>query len=233
VYDGTNVRQRSLRRVVGDSNPKFATFVSSSGREIRNSKWRSVPASWLPSIPAEGIANYQSLTPNYRLRRELDGADGVFLLASLWLGECVNDPRSAWEVNTLGTWNVVEACRDLGVKRVVYSSSASVYGNALFTPMTEDHPFNRRGLIPRGLPRSEHARESQGLNGDESGTPGFDHQSPDGTQGIRLNPMDTPRLAAGRLHLTGRRMGRPSSRASRCSGQSTSKASCPTSGSAR
>jgi UDP-N-acetylglucosamine 2-epimerase len=64
VYDGTNVRQRSLRRVVGDSNPKSATFVSSSGREIRNSKWRSVPASWLPSVPAEGIANYQSLTPN-------------------------------------------------------------------------------------------------------------------------------------------------------------------------
>ena len=53
VYDGTNVRQRSLRRVVGDSNPKSATFVSSSGREIRNSKWRSVPASWLPSLPAE------------------------------------------------------------------------------------------------------------------------------------------------------------------------------------
>jgi UDP-glucose 4-epimerase len=78
------------------------------------------------------------------LRRALTGIDGVFLLASLWLGECVNDPRSAWEVNTLGTWNVVEACRDLGVKRVVFSSSASVYGNAVVTPMTEEHPFNNR-----------------------------------------------------------------------------------------
>lgn len=78
------------------------------------------------------------------LRRAMEHADGVFLLAALWLGECVNDPRSAWEVNTMGTWNVVEACRDLGIKRVVYSSSASVYGNALFTPMTEDHPFNNR-----------------------------------------------------------------------------------------
>jgi UDP-glucose 4-epimerase len=47
-------------------------------------------------------------------------------------------------VNVMGTWNVVEACHDLGVKRVVYSSSASVYGNALFTPMTEDHPYNNR-----------------------------------------------------------------------------------------
>jgi UDP-glucose 4-epimerase len=85
-----------------------------------------------------------SVTDRDTVRRELDGADGVFLLASLWLGECVSEPRSAWEVNTMGSWNVVEACRDLGVKRVVYSSSASVYGNALSTPMTEDHPFNNR-----------------------------------------------------------------------------------------
>ena len=85
-----------------------------------------------------------SMTDRERLKKEIAGVDGVFLLASLWLGECVNDPRSAWEVNTLGTWNVVEACRDAGVKRIVYSSSASVYGNALVTPMTEDHPFNNR-----------------------------------------------------------------------------------------
>ena len=85
-----------------------------------------------------------SMTDRERLRLEMEGVDGVFLLASLWLGECVSDPRSAWEVNVLGTWNVLEACRDLGVKRVVFSSSASVYGNALATPMTEEHPFNNR-----------------------------------------------------------------------------------------
>jgi UDP-glucose 4-epimerase len=85
-----------------------------------------------------------SITDRDTLLHEMNGVDGVFLLASLWLGECVNDPRSAWEVNVLGTWNAVEACRDLGVKRVVYSSSASVYGNAVFTPMTEEHPFNNR-----------------------------------------------------------------------------------------
>src|SRR5687767_12286997 len=85
-----------------------------------------------------------SMTDRDLLKRELAGIDGVFLLASLWLGECVNDPRSAWEVNTVGTWNVVEACRETKVRRIVYSSSASVYGNALFTPMTEDHPFNNR-----------------------------------------------------------------------------------------
>lgn len=85
-----------------------------------------------------------SITDGAAVRRVLEGADGLFMLASLWLGECVNDPRLAWEVNTLGTWNVVEACRNLGVKRVVFSSSASVYGNAVATPMTEEHPFMNR-----------------------------------------------------------------------------------------
>jgi nucleoside-diphosphate-sugar epimerase len=85
-----------------------------------------------------------SMTDAAALRQALTGVDGAFLLASLWLGECVNDPRAAWEVNVLGTWNVVEACLELGVDRLVYSSSASVYGNALVTPMTEDHPFNNR-----------------------------------------------------------------------------------------
>ena len=85
-----------------------------------------------------------SMLDRAALHRELKGIDGIFLLASLWLGECLNEPRSAWEVNTLGTWNVVEACLDAGVTRIVYSSSASVYGNALVTPMTEDHPFNNR-----------------------------------------------------------------------------------------
>jgi len=85
-----------------------------------------------------------SMTDRAELDRAMAGVDGLFLLASLWLGECVNDPRSAWEVNTLGTWNVIEAARAHGVKRIVYSSSASVYGNAVVTPMTEEHPFNNR-----------------------------------------------------------------------------------------
>jgi UDP-glucose 4-epimerase len=85
-----------------------------------------------------------SITDRAAVSRVLEGANGVFMLASLWLGECVNDPRLAWEVNTLGTWNVVEACREQGVQRIVYSSSASVYGNAVVTPMTEEHPFNNR-----------------------------------------------------------------------------------------
>lgn len=87
-----------------------------------------------------------SMTDREFLAKTLDGADGVYLLAALWLGECVAEPRSAIEVNVLGTWNVIEAALAARVKRVVFSSSASVYGNAVTTPMTEEHPFNNRTM---------------------------------------------------------------------------------------
>ncbi len=73
-------------------------------------------------------------------------ADFVFHLAALWLYECVHQPRSALEVNIDGTYNVVETAHKCGVRKVVYSSSASVYGDALAIPMTEDHPFNNRTM---------------------------------------------------------------------------------------
>jgi UDP-glucose 4-epimerase len=75
------------------------------------------------------------------LRAAIDAADGVFHLAALWLLQCHEYPRAAFEVNVGGTFNVLEACVDAGVRRLVYSSSASVYGDAVEEPMTEDHPF--------------------------------------------------------------------------------------------
>ncbi len=76
----------------------------------------------------------------------MEGVDYVFHLAALWLYECVHEPRSALEVNVGGTYNVVEAAQAAGVRKVVYSSSASVYGNARTLPMTEEHPFDNRTM---------------------------------------------------------------------------------------
>jgi nucleoside-diphosphate-sugar epimerase len=76
------------------------------------------------------------------LRSALDGANGVFHLAALWLLHCQDFPRAAFDVNIRGSFNVFEACIAAGVERLVYSSSASVYGDAVEEPMTEDHPFN-------------------------------------------------------------------------------------------
>lgn len=75
------------------------------------------------------------------LQSALDGADGVFHFAALWLLQCHEYPQSAFKVNVEGTFNVLEACVAKNVSRLVYSSSASVYGDAVTEPMAEDHPF--------------------------------------------------------------------------------------------
>jgi UDP-glucose 4-epimerase len=80
------------------------------------------------------------------LEAALKGADGVFHFAALWLLQCHEYPRSAFDVNIRGTFNVLEACVAQKVQRLVYSSSASVYGDAVEEPMTEDHPFNNRNF---------------------------------------------------------------------------------------
>lgn len=76
------------------------------------------------------------------LNEAMKGIDGVFHFAALWLLHCHDFPRSAFEVNVGGTFNVLEAMLNNGVKRLVASSSASVYGDAVQEPMTEDHPYN-------------------------------------------------------------------------------------------
>jgi UDP-glucose 4-epimerase len=58
----------------------------------------------------------------------------------------VHEPRRALEANVVGTYNVVETAHEAGVKKVIYSSSASVYGNDVEEPMTEEHPFNNRTM---------------------------------------------------------------------------------------
>jgi UDP-glucose 4-epimerase len=75
-----------------------------------------------------------------------EGVDGVFHFAALWLLQCHDYPRSAFNVNVQGTFNVMDACVRKGIKRLVYSSSASVYGDALHEPMDEEHPFNNKNF---------------------------------------------------------------------------------------
>jgi UDP-glucose 4-epimerase len=72
--------------------------------------------------------------------------DYVFHLAAMWLLHCKDFPRTAFTVNMEGTFNVLEACVRNKVKRLVYSSSASVYGDAVQVPMTEHHPFMNRNF---------------------------------------------------------------------------------------
>jgi UDP-glucose 4-epimerase len=76
----------------------------------------------------------------------MKGADYVFHLAAMWLLHCKDFPRAAFHVNVEGTFNVLEACVRHRVKKLIYSSSASVYGDAVEVPMTEEHPFRNRNF---------------------------------------------------------------------------------------
>ena len=60
--------------------------------------------------------------------------DGVFHFAALWLLQCHEYPK-VFDVNILGTFNVMDACVKNNIERLVYSSSASVYGDAIREPI--------------------------------------------------------------------------------------------------
>jgi UDP-glucose 4-epimerase len=80
------------------------------------------------------------------LDKAMKDVDCVFHLAAMWLLHCKDFPRTAFDVNIAGTFNVLEACVKNNIKKLVYSSSASVYGDAVQVPMTEEHPFNNKNF---------------------------------------------------------------------------------------
>lgn len=96
------------------------------------------------------------------LEKAMEGVDGVFHLAALWLLHCHEYPESAFEVNVRGTFNVIMAAIRHKVKRVVYSSSASVYGDAIEIPMTENHPYNNVTFYGASKIAGEHFFKSLG-----------------------------------------------------------------------
>jgi len=77
-----------------------------------------------------------------RLRSAMRGADTVFhLAANADVRFGIHHPRKDLEQNTIGTYTVLEAMRSCGVRRLVFASTASVYGDARIVPTSEDCPF--------------------------------------------------------------------------------------------
>ena len=80
-----------------------------------------------------------SVTDPAFLRRACEGADCVFHLAAIAsVQKSLADPVRCHEVNTTGTLHVLAAAKDAGVKKVIFASSAAVYGNAATPPVDED-----------------------------------------------------------------------------------------------
>ena len=94
----------------------------------------------------------------------MSGIDLVFHQAAIRITQCAEEPRLALEVLVDGTYEVIEAAADAGVRKVVAASSASVYGLAEQFPTTErHHPYANDTLygaaktFNEGLLRSFHA----------------------------------------------------------------------------
>lgn len=77
----------------------------------------------------------------------VDGVDTVFHEAALRITHCAAEPREALEVMVNATFDLLEACRTSGVRKLVFASSASVYGMADAFPTTEQqNAYNNRTL---------------------------------------------------------------------------------------
>jgi len=76
------------------------------------------------------------------VRTAMKGCDAVLHLAALIaIPYSYHSPDTYIDTNIKGTLNIVQAARDLGVAKVVHTSTSEVYGTAKFVPITEDHPL--------------------------------------------------------------------------------------------
>ena len=78
----------------------------------------------------------------YGVRTAMKDCDAVLHLAALIaIPFSYHSPDTYVDTNIKGTLNVVQAARDLGISKVVHTSTSEVYGTALFVPITEEHPL--------------------------------------------------------------------------------------------
>jgi NAD dependent epimerase/dehydratase len=100
---------------------------------------------WLDSFSKNRLANIEVVTGDIRdpngVRRAMENIDVVFHLAALIaIPFSYNSPDSYIDTNVKGTLNVLQAARDLGIKRVIVTSTSEVYGTAQYVPIDEKHP---------------------------------------------------------------------------------------------
>src|SRR5262245_50658080 len=78
----------------------------------------------------------------YLVRELVAGCDVVFHLAALiGIPYSYDAPASYVATNVHGTLNILEACRQARVRRVIVTSTSEVYGTARYAPIDEDHPL--------------------------------------------------------------------------------------------
>lgn len=104
--------------------------------------------SWgnLELLPQEVLSSLEviagDITDPFSVAKAVEGCEVVFHLAALIaIPYSYIAPQSYVTTNVMGTLNIMEACRDCGVAKVVHTSTSETYGTAIYTPIDENHPL--------------------------------------------------------------------------------------------
>ncbi len=131
-----------------------AGFIGGHLCEALTSKGNNTVA--LDNMANANINNVRNLLnkPNFRLvigdisdiellRRVTRNVDAIFhLAAQIHIDRSIMYPETTFEINTMGTLNLLKVAVENDVKRFIFASTSEVYGTAQRIPMTEDHPLN-------------------------------------------------------------------------------------------
>jgi NAD dependent epimerase/dehydratase len=106
---------------------------------------------WLDTFDKDALSKIEIYSGDIRdyngVRKAIEGVDVVFHLAALIaIPFSYYSPDSYVDTNIKGTLNVLQACRDLTVEKLIVTSTSEVYGTALYTPIDENHP--KQGQSP-------------------------------------------------------------------------------------
>lgn len=101
---------------------------------------------WLDHCGADVKGKFEVFSGDIRdphgVKEAMKGCDAVLHLAALIaIPYSYHSPDTYVDTNIKGTLNVLQAARDLGVSKVVHTSTSEVYGTARFVPITEEHPL--------------------------------------------------------------------------------------------
>jgi NAD dependent epimerase/dehydratase len=120
---------------------------------------------WLDSFPKEKLNKIEIFSGDVRdpngVRTAIKGCDVVFHLAALIaIPYSYHSPDSYVDTNIKGTLNILQACKDLGVQKLLVTSTSEVYGTALYIPIDEKHP--KQGQSPYSATKigADHIAES-------------------------------------------------------------------------
>ncbi len=106
---------------------------------------------WLDTLPKEKLAKIEVFAGDvrdpYGVRTAMKGIEVVYHLAALIaIPYSYHSPDNYVDTNIKGTLNIVQAAKDMGIERVLVTSTSEVYGTALYVPIDEKHP--RQGQSP-------------------------------------------------------------------------------------